>query len=772
MGFGGKVIGKSIKRLDGFVKVTGKAMYTDDFLVRGLLHAKIFRSTIANGVVKKINVEKAQAFEGVVAVFTYEDVPKYPFPTAGHPYHPDPSHQDIADKYLLTNRPLFYGDEIAAVVAKTEYIAEQAIKLIEVEYEEFEPILNVHAALKDGASEIHKGYKNNILASNSYSFGDIEKAFSEDKKIFSSIVSTLTVQHCAMENHVAYAYMDENRKITIVSSTQIPHIVRRIVGQALGISWGKVRVIKPFVGGGFGSKQDVVIEPLVAFLSMQCDGRPVKIHYTREETFFSSRVRHAIHYELETAIDKEGRIIGRKMKALSDNGAYSSHGHAICAKGGKESKDLYKTQAMTFYGATIYTNKPIAGAMRAYGIPQAMFALESHIDDIAKKIEIDPVLFRLKNINRQNYVDSTIDIPLEGTNGLAECLETGAVKFNWQEKKARFKKIDNNKRYGVGVACFCYTCAVFPISMEIAGARIVMNEDSSVQLQIGATEIGQGSDTAFAQMVSETIGISIDKINVVTFQDTDVTPYDTGSYATRQTIVTGGAVKKAAESIKEKIFLQLKKMQSDIDTNNLEIIGDKIVNKTDGEIIISVKEVAMNACTDIMKAAPITADVTNLTKASAKTYGCTFTAVEVDIKIGKVKILEILNVHDSGTIINPDLATAQVHGGISMGLGYGLYEQMLFDSKGKPLNDNLLDYKLMTTMDTPDLNVEFIQTYDNRFPFGAKGIGEPPTVSPAVAIRNAVLDATNVGINKAPLTPQVLVEEFTKAGLIQGESNV
>jgi xanthine dehydrogenase molybdenum-binding subunit len=756
-------VGKDFPRIDGVAKVCGKAKYVDDFFEKDMLHAKIFRSTIANGWVKKIDVSKVKAMPGVEAVITFEDVPKHTFPTAGHPYSKDPKHQDVADRNLLTQRVRLYGDEIAAVIAVDELTAEKALRLIQVEYEEYAPILTVEDALKEGAVEIHEGTKN-IIKATDFSLGELEEAFAESDYIFEDEFVTSMVQHCAMENHSAYSYIDENGKIVVVSSTQIPHICRRIIGQALGIPWGRARVIKPYIGGGFGSKQDVVVEPLVAFMTTVVHGRPVKLEFSREETFIASRVRHAFKFKFKTGVNKDGTIIARELKAVSNNGSYASHGHSIAGNCLTKFRHLYNQKAIRGEATTVYTNLPTAGAMRGYGIPQITFGLESHMEDIARELKLDPIEFRLKNSNKEGYLD-----PLSGicarSNGLAECVATGKKMIGWDEKKARPVQT-GLKRRGLGMACFCYKTGTYPFGLEIAGARIVLNQDGSIQLQVGATEIGQGSDTVFAQMAAETIGISMDMVNVVSSQDTDISPFDTGSYASRQTYVSGMAVKKAAEEIKLKVLNYTWGM-TDIPASALTIVDGWIVYIHNGEKVLSLADVALDSYYDAVFAAPITADVTNNARTNALAFGCTFVEVEVDIPTAKVEILEIYNVHDAGKLINPKLAHAQVHGGVSMALGYALYEQMLFDSKtGKPLNSNLLDYKLMTTLDTPEIGTAFIETYEPTAPYGNKALGEPPAISPAPAIRNAIYDATGVKIYEVPMNPQRLFERFKDTGLL------
>lgn len=756
-------VGTKVQRVDAVAKVRGQAKYVDDLSTENMLVAKVFRSTVANGWVKSIDVSKAKALPGVELVVTYEDVPRIPFTTAGHPWSLDPEKQDVADRLLLTQRIRFYGDEIAAVVAVDELTAKKALELIEVEYEEYEPILTVEDALKEGATELHEG-TGNILKKTEWQVGDLEAAFAKADCVFEDEFVTSRVQHCHLENQISFAYQESDGRIVVVSSTQIPHIVRRVVAQALGIPWGKVKVIKPYIGGGFGNRQDVVQEPLNAFLATLTGGRPVKLEYSREENFTTTRTRHPIHFKIRTGVMKDGTIVARDLEAISPIGGYASHGHAIVANAGTKYRSLYSQEAIRYKGTTVYTTTPVTGAMRAYGIPQVKFALESHIEDIARAIGMDPIAFREKNLVKKGWVD-----PISGnrvnSNGIRECIKRGRELIRWDEKKAQLKNQTGPKRRGLGMACFSYNSGTYPL-FEIAGARIVLNQDGSVQLQIGATEIGQGADTTLGQIAAEAMGIPFDKVHVISTQDTDVTPFDTGAYASRQTYVSGMAVKKAGEEVKAKILERAHRM-TDIPLQALDVVNGWVVWAHSGEQVMSVEEVAMDSYYNELTAAPITADVSNNCRVNSFSFGCTFVEVEVDMPLGKVEILEIYNVHDSGKIVNPLLAEGQVHGGVSMGIGYALSEQLLLDQKtGRPLNGNLLDYKLGTIMDTPDIGVAFVETYEPTGPFGAKALGEPPAITPAPAIRNAILDATGVKFNELPMNPQRLVEKFKAAGLI------
>ncbi|EHL20220.1 hypothetical protein HMPREF9628_00065 [Peptoanaerobacter stomatis] len=762
------IVGKKVARVDAYDKVTGVAQYTEDIVVSNCLVAKLVRSTIANGKVLSIDIEEAMKVKGVVKIFTCFDVPDIQFPTAGHPWSVEASHQDISDRKLLNERVRYYGDEIAAVVARDEVSAKRAVAKVKVEYEEYPPLLDIDSALDENATVLHEEVRpTNTIVKSNYKVGEINFDDLKDEKdlvYFDKKYSTQTVQHCHIELPVSKAY-GENGKITVISSTQIPHITRRVCGQALGIPWGKIRIIKPYIGGGFGNKQDVLYEPLNAWLCQQLGGKSVEILISREETFTSTRTRHAIQGHFRAYITKTGRLIGRKFYGKADNGAYAAHGHAIMANCGNLVRMLYQDEKVLEGTAhTVYTNRATAGAMRGYGIPQACFMQESFMDDMAYSLGIDPISIREQNMMKLGYVDlSTITCH---STGLQECIDIGKKYINWDEKRKALGKEPLNKRRGVGMAIFCYKTGVYPISLETATARISLNQDGSVQLQMGATEIGQGADTAFSQMAAETIGISLENVHIVSFQDTDVTPFDTGAYASRQTYVSGGAIKKTAESFKRKVLDRAGRILNLL-PENLDIKDDYIVLKRDGTRKMSMHDFAMEAIYSLKESQHITACETYDCKNNTYSFGATFAEVEVDCYFGKIKVLDVINIHDSGKLINPQLAEAQVHGGMSMALGYVLGENYIYDDKGKLLNGNLLDYKMPTSMDHPDFHVEFVQTDDPSGAYGNKSLGEPPTLTLAPAVRNAVLHATGIGINSLPLNPQKLIEEFKKNGLIE-----
>ena len=761
---------ESIKRVDAYDKVTGAAKFTADLLPTGALVAKVVRSTIANGKVLSFDLSEALKVKGVVKIVTCFDVPDIQFATAGHPYVLDQAKGDVYDRKILNQRVRVYGDDIAAVVATDDVAAARAARLMKVEYEEYPPILSTEAALAPDAAPLHPDVReNNILGHNHYQIG--EKSYDEvraeepDLMEVTGEYGTQTVQHCHMEPPQSYAYMEAGR-ITIVTSTQIPHIVRRVVGQALGIPWAQVRIIKPYIGGGFGNKQDVLYEPLNAFLCQQVGGRLVKLELSREETMACTRVRHAIHAKVKALVRPDGTLVACKIEAYSDQGGYASHGHSICANTVTMFKQLYHDERVTEGdGYTVYTNHTTAGAMRGYGIPQSDFITECLAEDIARKLGQDPLSFRLKNAMPLGYVDPSTGIHAY-TNGLRECLAKGREQFGWDEKYRKYARQTGNVRRGVGVAAFTYKTGVYPISLEVSNCRMFLNEDGSVNLQMGATEIGQGADTVFTQMAAQASGVSEKNIHIISTQDTDVSPFDLGAYASRQTYVGGMAVKRTGELLKKKILdyaaFKFRKSAEELDVEN-----DRVVRKSNREPLISLADLAVEAQYSRDRAERIFAECSIDCKENTLATGCTFAEVEVDIPLGKVKVLRLLNVHDSGVLINPKLAEGQVQGGMSMGMGYALSEELLYDEKGRPLNDNLLDYKIPTALDQPPLEAAFVELEDPSGPFGNKALGEPPAISPAPAIRNAVLQATGVAFDTLPLSPQKLVEGFMKAGLLK-----
>ena len=761
------IVGKSEVRVDAFDKATGRTKYYEDLVPADALYVRIKHATIAHGYVKSVDTGEAEKIDGVVKIITCFDVPDIPFPTAGHPWSMDPHHQDVADRHLLNRHVRYYGDDVCAVIADNEVAAMQAVRAIKVEYDELPFVLDVQEAMKDGAPQLHERFPNNILNHTSIRLGDYQAAIQEPGLIkVEGWYETPTVQHCHIENHGCFAY-EQNGRIVVTSSTQIPHIIRRVVGQALGRPWADIEIIKPYIGGGFGNKQDALYEPLCAYCTTQVGGRCVRLDCSREETFVSNRVRHAIRFHIVSWLHKDGSIAARKVECFSNQGSYASHGHSIVAKAMGSFPQLYPCPNMECDAYTVFTNRPAAGAMRGYGMPQASFANDSNIEQCARAVGMESIAYRDRYLMPLGYEDG-FSKNVNYFDSHRECMEKGRALIDYDRKMKEYANQTGPVRRGVGVACFWYNTAVYPISLETSSNRMLLNLDGTVTFQCGETEIGQGADTAYAQMVAEAVGLkSYHDVRVVSCQDTDITPTGLGAYASRQTYVAGFAIRQTARLLREKIFAYANEVtRQSID--NMDIADGNIIRKQDGKVLMSLKELSMTAQYNPVHSEHITAESTYTIRNNAYSFGCSFAEVEVDIPLCKVKLLNIVNVHDCGSLINPALAEAQVHGGMSMAIGYGLSEQMLFDEKtGRPLNNNLLDYKLSTFMDHPNLQAAFVENPEPTSPYGTKALGEPPACSAAPAIRNAILNATGVAINQTPITPHVLFARFSEEGLIK-----
>lgn len=757
-------VGTSPNRIDGAAKVSGKARYTEDMALPGMRHGALVRSTIAHGRVKSIDASQALALDGVEAVFTYKDVPQTIYATAGHPFNLLPEKRDVADRQLLTGHVRHYGDEVAVVVARDPLTAAKAARAVIVEYEELPVLLDRQTALAEGAALIHENSPGNIIKHTVSEFGgSVDDILAGADLVLEGSYKTPIVQHCHMETAVSQAYMDDQDHIVIISSTQIPQIVRRVVGQALDMPWSRIRVIKPYLGGGFGNKQDVLLEPLVAFLTLKMGGIPVQISLSREECFIGTRTRHGFEGDVKVGLKKDGTITAFDLKVWSKNGAYASHGHSIAGAAGSKSPYLYPRAAFRYEATTYYANLPTAGAMRGYGQPQVAYMMDCLVEEAAWALNIDPLEMRLKNVARMGDISPHNQHRLSAV-GLYEALKCGGEMFDWSRKRAAYQNQTGDIRRGVGVACCSYASNTYPAAVELAGARLVLNQDGRVTLAVGATEIGQGSDTALAQMAAEVLNISIDDIHVVSSQDTDHTPFDTGAYASRQVYTSSSAISAAARQFKDKI-LHLAELLTGVPTGAMTISGRHIVGSDGRHIVMSLADLALNSYYHLDLGQPIVAEAAHKTRKNPPVYCCTFVEVEVDIPLCRVTVKDALNVHDSGRIVNPKLAAGQVHGGMGMGLGWALYEELLIDEHGRVLNNNFLDYKMPTIMDLPDLRCEFIEVPDPTNPFGLRALGEPPLVTPAPAVRNAVWQATGIKVDEIPLTPKLLCRYFEKAGM-------
>ena len=777
-------VGTSIKRLDAVQKVTGSAKYTEDLIPANALYLKTVHSTVANGVVKKIDTAEAAAMPGVELVVTCFDVPRHKYATAGHPLSLDPVHADTKDTLILASRVRFYGDNVAFVVADTPLRAMLAAEKVKVTYEAYPPMLTPQASIGSGCT-LHQFRPGNELARMDFTIspeGEVgwytgtfsaESAFAGHDELRARWYHVPPVHACHLENNACFAYM-EGRKVVVHSCNQVPHTLRRNIAEAVGIPVGDVRVVKPFIGGGFGNKQDTILEPLAAWATMHLNGRCVAAVHTREETFINSRTRHGFDIGSALCVSEDGEMTKRAIRINANGGAYAAHTHAVAAYAVTSNFQTYRTRDVQIgESSTAYTNLPPAAAMRGYGIPQLNFSMESQVEDIARARGWDHLAFRLKNINREGFTDP-FDKFVVRSNGLPECIERGRELSDWDCRRRRYDEFNRTSRdlkKGLGMALFSYKIGVYPLQLESGACRILMNEDGSAQIQIGATELGQGSDTVFCQIASEVLTIPESRLTVISTQDTDVTPYDNGAYASRQTYISGSAVRDTAAELRRKILRHAAAVFGG-EAASLTLRDGAVIRVESGETVCTIAQLCsyMNFVNDQKTMTEhITAEQTYTGQNICMAFGVSFVDLEVDVPLGKVRLKKVWAVHDSGHILNPQLAEAQVHGGVAMGLGYALGEEMRYDSEtGRPLNNNFLDYKFPTAMDVPDIEVAFVETYEPSGPFGAKGLAEPPIIPQAAAVRNAILHATGVGFDTLPMNPQRLVERFVREGLIGG----
>ncbi|MDR1949066.1 MAG: molybdopterin-dependent oxidoreductase [Spirochaetaceae bacterium] len=750
-----RVVGQNIPRIDAAAKVSGAARYIADMRREGMLYAKLLHSPWAHADIKTIDDSRARALPGVAAVITYRDVPAIPFTSCGHPYPPDTPE----DTLILSRRLRYAGEPAAAVAAVTPEIAEEALGLIEVEYEELPAYFTPEDALAEGAVELHGGSKN-ICGESSYEIGDVDRVMAGADIIAEDEYLTPIIAHTPIEPHVSLCETDDRGRLVIHVSNQVPNIMRQRISYALGMKVGQVRIIQACVGGGFGGKQEPVFEPINAVLAL-ATRRPVLLELSREECISCTRTRHASRIRMKTGITKDGRILAREMRVVNNTGAYASHGHNVVYNMASQFALLYPTPNLRFAGKTVYTNIPIAGAMRGYGIPQLNFAMESHIDHLARLLRRDPLEYRKQicyklgdPINIEHFTVNTCGLP----DIIRKCEEAvDYAGFRGQPKSGGvFKR-------GIGVSICSYGQSCYPHSVELSGARVTMHEDGSVTLFVNSAEIGQGADTVMLQIAAETLGIPHDWITVVS-GDTDICPFDVGAFASRQTYVTGQAVKKAAMAVKKQILDWVTENRS-VEQTRLDIVEGIILDRERGRVIAPLESVTMDMIYSIRNAATISHEAFYSPTDNMLTFGCTMAIVEVDTKTGKVAVEKLVSAFDSGRLINPLAALGQLNGGNIMCTGFGLSEQILIDPKtGRVYNDNLLDYKIPTFADVPEIEGYFVETDEPSSAYGNKSLGEPPNIPPAAAIRNAVLDATGVAIDQIPLTPERVLMAIRAAG--------
>jgi len=754
------VVGRNVRKVDGVKLVTGGAAFTDDVQIPGMLHGKILPSPHAHARIRRIDTRKAKALAGVHAVLTYKDVPRVPHTTAGQAW-PEPSPYDT---YMLDSKVRFVGDRVAAVAAESRAIAERALRLIEVEYEILPAVLDMEQAMAAGAPVIHdepdstKIYdrEHNIAGYILREIGNVDHGFREADYIIEREYRTQRQQHCPLEPHVTISWLDADGRLVIRTSTQVPYHCRRQVAMILQIPVSRVHVIKPRIGGGFGGKQEMLLEDICGALAL-ATRRPVKIEYTREEEFYMARSRHPQRLRMKMGVKRDGTVIASQLTVLATTGAYGSHSTTVQGNTGSKVLPLYRAPHLRFECHVVYTNAPVAGAFRGYGCPQGFFAQETLVDEIACELGMDPMDFHRNNVIRLGDTDLLSAQLGEGKEGLPrlvrscglpQCMETAARAIGWVKKRKKFPNGHSHLRRGVGMACTMQGSGI--AGVDWASAFLKMNEDGSFFLQVGASDVGGGADTVLSQIAAETLGVSLDKI-IITSGDTDITPFDVGAYASSTTIISGGAVKKAAGKVRAQV-LELASKMLDAPVDQLDCANNEIFTTCACRRSVSMSDLAMQAM--YKEKLQIMDGASHFNTDSPPPFCATFAEVEVDTETGQVRVLHLATAVDPGTAINPMQAEGQVEGAVAQGLGYALTEELLLDAAGRPVNPNFLDYKMFGAQDMPKLTTILVETDEPLGPYGAKSISEVPINGPAPAIANAIFHAVGVRIRKLPIRPE------------------
>lgn len=756
------VVNHRVNKVDGLGQACGTAKYVDDMDFRGLLIGKILFSPHAHARIKNIDTSKAEKLPGVKAILTYKDLPRIPHTTAGQGY-PEPSPYDT---FVLDNKVRFVGDRVAAVAAESREVAEEAIKLIHVEYEVLPAVFDQLEAIKEGAPMIHDeedalkipDAEHNIAAKFDFEFHQGEW-FKEADIVIEKEYRTQYAQHCAIEPHVCITYLEDQGRLVIRTSTQVPFHCRRIVAQSLNIPLKSVHVIKPRIGGGFGSKQEIVLEDICAALTLKT-GSPVKIEFTREETFISSRTRHPSYVRLKTGVKKDGTITDVDMVVVMNTGAYGSHALTVMMCSGSHTLPMYKAKNARFVGRSAYTNMPVCGAYRGYGATQGFFAFEQQMDLMAEAIGMDPIDFRKKNYIKEGETSPVFKAMGEGREGveqyitscgLSEAIEKAKKEIDWDRKFVEYKRENANGnpiKKGVGICCLMQGSGIAEVDM--GAASIKLNEDGSFNLLIGATDLGTGCDTIMSQIAAEVLGVQESDI-IVTASDTDVTPFDVGAYASSTTYISGHAVKKAAEDARRQIIETAAKML-DEKKEGLFLKDKKVVSKK-SSASVTLTDVA-NTTLYYHDQFQILGTASHFSHSSPPPFAAHIVDIEVDTETGLVKVLKYVAAVDCGTAINPALAEGQTEGAVLNGITYALTEEMVFDPQGRMINPSFTKYKLYSTRDCPEIKAILIPTYEPSGPFGAKSVSEISINGAQASIANAIYFATGARLYESPFTPE------------------
>lgn len=751
------VVGQPVRKKDAMQLLLGKPAYVDDITPSDVLVVKVLRSPHAHALIQEIKTEVALKVPGIVGVYTYKDVPDKRFTMAGQTY-PEPSPYD---RLLLDQRVRFVGDAVAIVAGETEKAVDKALKLIKVTYDVLEPVLDFRKA-KDNPVLVHPeenwqslcpvgaDNKRNLCASEVSGEGDVDAVFADCDEIVEHTYHVKACQQAMMETFRTYTEIDRYGRLHVISSTQIVFHCRRIIANALDIPKSKIRVEKPRIGGGFGAKQTVVAEVYPAFVTWKTK-RPAKMIYTREECQIAGSPRHEMEVHVKLGASKEGKIRALDVYTLSNTGAFGEHGPTTVGLSGHKSIPLYTggLEAHRFAYDVVYTNMQAAGAYRGYGATQGIYALESAVNELADRLHMDPIKLREKNIVREGMVMPAYYGEKADACALDRCIERCKELFGWEEKYP-VRDMGNGKVRTAGVALAMQGSCIS--NLDVGSATMKLGDEGFYNLIIGAADMGTGCDTILAQMAAECMGCPVDEIEVYG-ADTDSSPYDSGSYASSTTYLTGKAVEMACEELKSNMC-KIAAGMMECSEDEVEFIGEG-VQKLDGSGFISRFDIATKSMMNNEIAVQTTA--THSSPVSPPPYMVGMVEIELDKETGKVELLDYVAVVDCGTPINPNLARIQVEGGLMQGIGMALYENVTYGPSGNIYENSLMQYKIPTRLDMGHLKVEFESSYEPTGPFGAKSIGEIVINTPAPALAHAIHNATGVWHRTLPMTPEKIL---------------
>ena len=754
-------VNTAVPKVDAPALVTGKPVYTDDIAPKDCLVVKILRSPHAHALIEEVQTENAKKVPGVECILTYKDVPDKRFTMAGQTY-PEPSPYD---RLILDQRVRFVGDAVAIVAAETKEAAERAMKLIKVKYEVLEPVLDFHQA-KDNAVLIHPeenwkslcpvgaDNKRNLCASGSEEEGDVEGTFARCDLVIERTYHTKANNQTMMETFRSYTFLDAFGRLNVVSSTQIPFHIRRILANALGIEKSRVRVVKPRIGGGFGAKQTGVSEIYPALVTMKT-GRPARMVYSRYESMIAASPRHEMEIRVKMGLSKEGMVRAVDVYTLSNTGAYGEHGPTTVGLSGHKSIPIYTPEAFRFAYDVVYTNHQSSGAYRGYGATQGLFAVESALNEAADLLGIDPLAIRRMNFLKEGQIMPAYYHELLESCHVEECMDRAARMMNWEEKFPR-RDMGNGKVRGVGVGISMQGSGISGVDVGTVSIRLA--DSGHYNMMIGATDMGTGCDTILAQIAADCLECDVDQI-VVSGVDTDNSPYDSGSYASSTTYITGMAAVQACGQLREKIVKKGSDMlgadpeQTDFDGAFVYVLGEE-------ERKVSLADISTRSmCGNNMA---LEASASHSSPKSPPPFMCGMAEVEVDLATGQIEVVNYKAAVDCGTVVNPPLARVQAEGGIVQGIGMTLYEDINYTEKGRLKENSFMQYKIPSRLEIPDLQVEFESSYEPTGPFGAKSIGEVVINTPAPAIAQAVYHATGLWFRELPITPEKIIRGLGK----------